>query len=70
MTDLEENLVISSEMLKNLDIFFVDTELKSCWSNLVNFVEEDLVLAASYSFISVDKEVRNFVEETWLTLSS
>jgi len=26
-------------MLKNLDIFFVDVELRSCWSNLVNIVE-------------------------------
>jgi len=60
---LEENLVISSEMLNNLDIFFVDIKLRSCCSNLVNFVEVDLVLA-SYSFLSVDKEVRNFVEET------
>jgi len=34
LTDLEENLVISTEILKNLDIFFADVELRSCWSNL------------------------------------
>jgi len=49
-TDLEENSVISSEMkmLKNLEIL----EVRSCWSNLVNFVEVDLVLNSYRTFFT------------------
>jgi len=27
------------KVLNNLDIFLVDVELRSCWSNLVNFAD-------------------------------
>jgi len=42
-------------MLKNLDIFLVDVELKSCWSNLVNFDEVDLELLVIAYFSSTKK---------------